>query len=102
MKYQISKENWESSRDKIKGIVKKVEDKIKFDDSNGWYDLSVVCQCGYCKEFSGCTNCALKKRNLCYELKRTKASIFWQFVEEMRNDGIYHSILRDKKYVREV
>jgi len=63
-------------------IKKKIEQKIPFDSPRGWNGLRVFGDCGYCQEFSECSQCFLFINEGCNE-DDDMSKKFWNFVAVM-------------------
>ncbi|MFC1756567.1 hypothetical protein ACFLZC_00175 [Patescibacteria group bacterium] len=88
---KISRENWESSRDKWVKIVEKTKNRERFVHQHGFPYLRASGKCGYCfNVFSYCKSCHLNKtkvgiRSICGDVYwGVPKTIFWKYVNEMR------------------
>lgn len=92
---KISRKKWESSYKKWQKIVRKTERRERFGGPQGFFDLLVIKECGYCDEYvsmdymNSCYPCPLFKKKVCcgsyYDGKNT---LFWKYVKEMQKMSI--------------
>ncbi len=86
----IDKENWQSSYDKWIEIIEKTKVRETFLNQDGFRDLEVVRECGYCeydseKGDNSCSECLLFSQELCSMSGNIYPEYtFWKYVVTMK------------------
>jgi hypothetical protein len=74
---RISRKNWEASKEKWEKIIEKLKQEVPFDCPDGWDEVHVFNNCGYCDEFD-CDDCLLNKKVCEADATRSRMA-FWRF-----------------------